>query len=348
MTEMPRFFGYMVLALFLLCGAASASIYFGTFGPGGGRIDPRFVVFFKYLKWFGPSDDVTPQEWRARMNRMMIWAGASLDPVFGVDASDRVVASPHGAIPIRVYDPKTATGDRRPLMIFTHGGGFFAGSVDTHDRLCRLLASKAGAVVVSVDYRLAPEFPYPAGLEDSYAALLWAHAHAKELGADPTRLVVAGDSAGGNLAAALALRSRAERGPRIAYQFLIYPVLNLANFDGETIQLFGDGGFFVSRTGMARMRGYYLGAANDGMAPYVSPLLVQDLKGLPPALVLTAEFDPLRSEGEAYVDRLRAQGVAARAHRYPGMGHGFVSMTGLIGESDEAIDEIAATLKTSL
>ncbi len=347
MTEMPRFFGYMVLALFLLCGAASASIYYGTFGPGGGRIDPRFVVFFKFLQW-GGHRDVTPQEWRARMNRMMIWAATSPDPVFGVDSSDRVVASAHGAIPIRVYDPKTAAGDRRPLMMFMHGGGFFAGNLDTHDRICRLLASKAGAVVVSVDYRLAPEFPYPAGLEDSYTALLWAHSQAKQLGADPARLVVAGDSAGGNLAAAMALRSRAENGPRIAYQFLIYPVLNLANFDGESIQLFGDGGYFISRTGMIRMRGFYLGDQNDGMAPYASPLMAPDLRGLPPALVLTAEFDPLRSEGEAYVDRLRAQGVDARAHRYLGMGHGFVSGMAILAESDEAIDEIAATLKASL
>ncbi len=337
----------MVLALFLLSGVVCASVYYGTFGPGGGRIDPRFVVLFKYLEWTSDREKKTPAEWRAEMNRMAKWASARVSPVFGVETKDTFVPSPHGAIPVRIYDPKTAAGDRRPVLLFLHGGGFFAGSVETHDRICKLLASKAGAVVVSVDYRLAPEFPYPAGFDDAYSALLWVVAEAKELKADPSRLVVAGDSAGGNLAAAVALRSRAESGPKIAYQFLIYPVLNMVDFDSESIRLYGGGGFFISQRGMTKMRSYYLGSAHDGRGPYQSPLFVEDLKGLPPTLVITAEFDPLRSEGEAYVDRLRAQGVDARAHRYLGMGHGFVSL-GFMAESDEAIDEIAATLKASL
>lgn len=347
MTEMPRFFGYMVLTLFLLSGVVCAWIYYGTFGPGGGRIDPRFVVFFKFAEWSLDRARTSPEKWRGEIDWMASFGSSGLGPVFGVDSKDKNVAGPGGAVPVRIYDPKTAAGDRRPLVLFFHGGGFFAGSITTHDRICRQLASRAGAVVVSVGYRLAPENPYPAGFDDAYAALLWAHGAAKELGADPTRLVVAGDSAGGNLAATVALRARAEGGPRIAYQFLIYPVLNLADFESESHRLFGGGGFFLTTEGMTKMRAFYLGTANDGRNPLISPLFATDLKGLPPALVITAEFDPIRSDGEGYVDLLRAHGVDARAHRYLGMGHGFVSL-GFMAEANEAIDEIAATLRASL
>lgn len=345
---MARYIGYLFLTLFLLCGLVAGWIYYGTFAPGGGRIDPRFVVIFKILEWTEGRADGTAQHWRDEMNEMMVMASAGMAPVFGVRTQDRVLTTKDGAVPVRIYDPETAAGDRRPFILFLHGGGFFAGTVNTHDRIARSLASKAGAVVVSVEYRLAPEFPFPAGFDDAYAALVWASGEAKALRADPDRLAVAGDSAGGNLAAAICLRARDLKGPRVAYQFLIYPVLNLADFESETVKLYGGGGFFITQDAMSKMRSYYLPAGGDGKSPYASPLHAENLRDLPPALVITAEFDPLRWEGEAYVARLKAQGVNARAHRYEGLGHGFVSMTRLMPESDQAIDEIAATLKASL
>lgn len=344
---MRRAAGYGLLVLFILTGLFGGWVYYGTFAPGGGRIDPRFVLFFKFValrdNYEGP-----PLERRAKINRLMMFAASDPAPVFGVESRDATAPGSAGPVPVRVYDPKTAPGEKRPAMLYMHGGGFFSGNIATHDRICRSLARKSGAVVISVDYRLAPEFPFPSGVDDSYAALAWVRDHAAELKIDPDRIVVAGDSAGGNLAAVMAMKSRDEKGPKIAYQVLIYPVLNMADFDSESIKLYGNGGFFITQNGMREMRSFYVPATVDPRTPYISPLLQADLKGLPPALVLTAEFDPLRSEGESYVDRLRAQGVKARARRFIGMGHGFVSMTGWMGEADEAIDEIAAVLKASL
>jgi acetyl esterase len=348
MAEMPGFFGYMVLALFLLCGVAGAAIYRGTFGPDGRRIDPRFVVFFKYVQWTARYDRGTLQERRVFIDRLMLFAARFKRPLPGLEIKDATVPTPTGDLRVRIYDPAAkAPADRRPLMLFLHGGGFFSGSIETHDRVCQLLASKSQAVVVSVGYRLAPEHPFPAGVDDAYQALLWASVNAQALKTDPDRLIVAGDSAGGNLAAALTLRARAENGPRIAYQILIYPLLEMAHFDSETLKTLGGGGFFLTRETMMKMRHSYLAGA-DASGPYASPLLVQDLRGLPPALVLTAEFDPLRSEGEAYAEKLNAQGVPARLRRFPGLGHGFFSMSGMIPQAVGAFDEIAAVLKTNL
>ncbi|WP_280240950.1 alpha/beta hydrolase [Nocardia abscessus] len=232
---------------------------------------------------------------------------------------------------VRIYRPEGAPRPA-PVVMFCHGGGFVICSLDSHDQFCRATAVGADAIVVSVDYRQAPEHRFPAAAEDAYAALCWVADHAESLGGDPARLVVAGDSAGGNLAAVTALMARDRGGPRIARQLLLYPMLDPACAT-ESYRANAEGYF----TTAAHLRWYwsqYLGS-HDGGDPYANPLTA-DLSGLPPAYIVTAEFDPLRDDGENYGQRLRNAGVEAEIHRYDGMFHGFMSMAGHLPESVRA------------
>jgi acetyl esterase len=258
---------------------------------------------------------------------------------------DRTVPGAEGDVPARVYWPlgrDGAEGEPLPLIVFFHGGGFVLCDLDTHDAVCRNLANMAEAVVLSVEYRLAPETPYPGGVEDAYAATVWAHAHAAELGGDPGRLVVAGDSSGGNFAAVVALMARDRGGPPIAYQYLIYPV---ADQDFGTVSYRENGNdYFTTTTHMRWYCQQYRGDADD---PYVSPLRA-DLSGLPPARVITAEFDPLRDEGEAYAERLREAGVDVTSRRFDGMFHGFFTFSLIFPPGQTANEEEFAALRQRL
>jgi len=216
--------------------------------------------------------------------------------------------------------------------------------IETHDRICRRLANATGALVVSVDYRLAPEHRFPAALEDCEAATAWLADHADQLGGDATRLVVAGDSAGGNLAACVALRARAV-GPPLAAQVLVYPVCDAAR-DTASYRENGDG-YLLTADDMAWFWECYLGPDGDPADAFASPLRAANLGGLPPALVITAEFDPLRDEGEAYARRLDGFDVPVELHRFEGMVHGFVGMDALVPEADAAMARIAAFLSSS-
>jgi len=245
-----------------------------------------------------------------------------------------------GDLPVRVYWPP---GERaaRPVVVYFHGGGFTLCTLDTHDLVCRLICADADVIVVSVDYRLAPEHPYPAAVEDAYSATRWVHEHARELGADPGRLVVAGDSAGGNLAAVTCLKARDEGGPPIALQVLIYPVTDAAQ-DAPSHAENADGYFLTA----AHMRWYWDCYQPDHARraePYSSPINA-DVRGLPPALVITAEHDPLRDEGEAYAERLRAAGVDTRSVRYAGMFHGFFGLGSILPAAKEAGAKVCATI----
>jgi acetyl esterase/lipase len=214
------------------------------------------------------------------------------------------------------------------------------GNLDTHDAVCRALAKESGAVVISVDYRLAPEHKFPAAVDDSYAATVWIAANADRLGIDKHRIAVGGDSAGGNLATVIAMRCRDAGGPALAAQVLIYPVTDVSTFETGSHRELGEG-YFLTRAAMEWFTGHYLASADQKRHREASPLLATNLSGLPPALVITAEFDPLRDEGEAYAQRLKQAGVPVTVTRYPGMIHGFVSMQGVVSGGRQAIREAA-------
>jgi acetyl esterase len=257
--------------------------------------------------------------------------------------ADRVVPGPAGELPVRVYTPEGEAPF--PIVVWFHGGGWVVGTLDTYDPLCRALAASVPAVVVSVGYRLAPEHRWPAAVEDAYAATVWASGNAAGLGGAQHRLAVAGDSAGGNLAAAVALGARDLGGPAIAFQLLVYPALDAAA-DTASWREHAEG-CYLTAAGMRWYWDHYLGGA-DGRAPDASPLRAAFFGGLPPALVLVAEHDILRDEGEAYAARLRDAGVAATASRYAGMVHGFFRWRAVTGAADAALQEAAAALRTAL
>ncbi|WP_232490818.1 alpha/beta hydrolase [Mycobacterium dioxanotrophicus] len=247
-------------------------------------------------------------------------------------------------LPVRIYWPAMPLTCPLPLVVFAHGGGFVFCDLDTHDDLCRSLANDIGAVVVSVDYRLAPESPWPAAAEDLYAAVCWAAERAGELGADAARLVVAGDSAGGNLAAVTAILARDRGGPRIAGQALLYPVI-AADFTTQSYRQFATG-YYNTAAAMAWYWDQYIPEVSDRTHPHASPLHA-DLSGLPPAVVLTAGFDPLRSEADQYAEALAAKGVPVLHRRYCGAIHGFMTMPAL-AVAGEARRRVAGDISSIL
>ena len=255
---------------------------------------------------------------------------------------ERAIDGPGGALRLRIYTPR-GTGPF-PLLVFFHGSGFVLCSLDTHDGMCRNLCAGAGCVVVSVDYRLAPEHKFPAGLNDCLSATRWAAAHASELGADPKRVAVAGDSAGGNMAAATALRVRDEGGPALCGQFLLYPVTDYY-LPGTASYVENAEGYGLTRDTMKWFWDHYLTDPSEGGHPHAAPLRAPSLSDLPPALVVTAEYDPLRDEGELYAQRLRAAGVRAVLSRYDGVNHGFMFWVGVVDKAGAAMDESCAWLR---
>lgn len=256
---------------------------------------------------------------------------------------DRDMQGPDDPLPLRVYTP-IGTGPF-PLMIFFHGSGFVVCSLDTHDTMCRNLCAESGCVVVSVDYRLAPEHKFPAAPDDCLAATRWAVANAAALNSDPGRVLVAGDSAGGNLAAVTALRIRNEGGPKLIGQLLIYPVTDYYDL-GSPSMVENAEGYGLTCAGMIWFWNHYLRAAADGEHPHASPLRAADLHQLPPALVITAEYDPLRDEGTNYAARLQDAGVPTAIRQWDGMNHGFFFWPGVVDKASAAIDEACAWVKS--
>ena len=260
---------------------------------------------------------------------------------------DRAIPGPGGDIGIRVYWPAGTGEGLLPVLVYFHGGGWVFGNLDSHDALCRTLANAAGAVAVAVNYRLAPEHRFPAAAEDAYAATAWVAAHAAELGTSSERLAVVGDSAGGNLATVTCLLARERRGPRITFQALIYPVTD--HYDpGQPSYVENGTGYNLTREGMVWFWDQYVPDRTMASNPLASPLRAPDLRSLPPALIVTAEYDPLRDEGEAYAGRLRAAGVPVTLRRYDGMIHGFANMAGILDAGRRVQREVGAGLRAAL
>jgi acetyl esterase len=255
---------------------------------------------------------------------------------------DREVPGPLGPIRVRVYRPFGAGREPLPVAAFFHGGGWVVCDLDSHDGMCRAICNASGCVVMGVDYRLAPEFRFPAGPEDAYAAVAWLGEHAAEIGGDPRLLAVVGDSAGGNLAAVVALMARDRGGPALELQVLLYPVID---FRFDTPSHLDRTEPHVLQSDEVRYYWYqYLSDEADGANPYASPLRAESLADLPPALLVIAEYDPLRDEGEAYAARLAAEGVPTVATRYDGMMHSFVTFAALAG-AQRAVAQIGAALR---
>lgn len=285
-----------------------------------------------------PVYEMTLAEARASMEDNVAGLG---DPRQVAEVRDLAAPRPGGEIPLRLYRPQ-ADGTL-PVVVFFHGGGWVLGSLNTHDGLCRALANAAGCAVISVDYRLAPEHKFPAATDDAYTATAWIAHEAGQLRLDGTRLAVAGDSAGGNLAAATALRARDQDGPPLRLQLLLYPATD-CYFETPSYEEFAEH-YMLTRDAMFWFWQQYLPSEEHADEPYAAPARADDLANLPPAMVITAECDPLRDEGEAYADQLHAAGVTVMATRYDGMIHGFVRRLGAFDQAQIALNQMAAALR---
>jgi acetyl esterase len=309
----------------------------------GNVLAPEMQLTLGLLARLGGASIETlgPDEARRERRRMAAVFAGKPEPV-GAVADLEIEAE----VPLlaRHYAP-LETGPAAPLLVFFHGGGFTFGDLDTHDGVCRLLCRHAGAHVLAIDYRLAPEHPFPAAVEDARAALSWAFAHARELGADRDGVGVGGDSAGGNLAAVTAQLAARDGGPPPVLQLLIYPATDSTR-RRRSRELFGEG-FFLTSSQMDWFEANYLGSPGDanGRDPRASPLLATDLSGLAPAIVVTAGFDPLRDEGEEYAEALRAAGTPALLRRFPGFVHGFIGAAGVSRPCRDAVVEIAGATR---
>jgi len=303
-------------------------------------LDPQTKVYLDQMAALNmpPLSALTPDQVRQGI-AMQVASAPPGEPVAKVE--NRVIPGPAGEIPVRIYTPE-GTGPF-PVLVFFHGGGWVICNLDTHDPLCRSLANGAGCVVVSVDYRLAPEHKFPAAPEDCYAATVWVSEHTAEINGDASRIAVGGDSAGGNLTAVITQMARDQHGPRLVFQLLIYPG---AAFAAQTPSKKENAeGYFLTLDDMNWFEGHYLSSKADRLNPMASPLLAKDMSNLPPALVLTAEYDPLRDEGEQYGQRLREAGVPVIMRRYNGLVHGFFNMVLIVDEAKRALDETSQTLR---
>lgn len=307
-------------------------------------LDPQVQSYLAQLAGLAtpPVSALTPRVARAMMEAETRSMGAP--PRVG-RVVDRTIPGPSGGIKVRITAPG---GDGPfPALVYFHGGGWVAGSLDTHDAVCRAITRESDVAVVSVDYRLAPEAPFPAAVEDAYAATAWVAANGPTIGVDPGRIAVGGDSAGANLSAVVALmaRDQGRSGPRLAFQVLIYPITN-DDLDTPSYREYAEG-YLLSREAMAWYWDQYVPDPGDRRHPHASPLRADDLSGLPPALVITAEYDVLRDEGEAYAARLSQAGNSVRLSRYDGMIHGFLRRSAIFDQGRKALAEIGEALRVA-
>lgn len=292
-------------------------------------LDPEAKQFLDNMaaRRGAPAHTQSPEALRERSKKM----GSPPGPEVG-SVEDRALPGPDVEVPARIYRPDDADG--HPIVLMIHGGGFTFGSIDSVDGIARRTCMGLPAVVVSLDYRLAPEDPYPAAAEDCYAALQWVSEHATEIGGDPERIAITGESSGGNLAAAVALMARDRGGPRLAFQLLVVPLLDN---DFDRASWTENAEYPPAQPDMRFYFDNYL-SGTPAPGPYAMPALADDLSGLPPALVITAEFDPVRDSGEAYAGRLQEAGVEAALHRFDGTIHLFYLLAGVLEKGTEAFE----------
>ena len=308
----------------------------------GGILDPKLKEFLETMKAQNapPVESLPLLEAREASIENAAMRAGELESVTQIE--ERIIICGDGSFSVRIFTPR---GEGPfPIFIYYHGGGWVLCSVDTHESAARSIANAAGCIVVSVEYRLAPEHKFPIPVEDAYASLEWTYQNALDFNGDPERIAVGGDSAGGNMAAVVCLMARDRGGPSIRHQVLIYPVTNLSSLETESYSQYAEG-YFLTRSMMEWFRDCYLRDESDRGNIFASPLLADDLSELPPAHFLMAEFDPLFDEGEAYAKRLSAAGIPVKFSRYNGLIHAFIIMGAILPQTKQAIDEIALELQ---
>jgi len=303
-------------------------------------IHPQTLAVIDIMAQMGVSVGGSPSDLRALMASFPRPKGEAVGAV-----DNRTVRGPAGDVPVRIYSPSGVGSRPSAALVWFHGGGWVYGSLESADFVCRAIANRAGCRVISVDYRLAPESKFPAAVDDCFAVTRWIADHAADLNVDANRIAVGGDSCGGNLAVVVALLAREQGGPSLAFQALVYPVTN-HSFDTRSYRDYGNG-YLLTRDAMVYFWNHYLDDQADGSRPLASPLRATTFAGLPPGIVITAEYDPLRDDGEAYAARLRAEGVAVELVRYDSQIHGFFG-NAMIDDGIHALDRLGAAVQTAL
>ena len=288
---------------------------------------------------FPPSHTVSAQEARSNAKARPRGKGPDVHKV-----EDIKIPSDAGPIPARIYTPSNETS--LPILVWFHGGGWVVGDLESADATARHLCNESSSVIISIDYRLAPETKFPGASDDCYTATQWVSENASSLNADPDKIAVGGDSAGGNLAAVVSLMARDKQGPKIGFQLLVYPVTEM-NFNTKSY-IDNAEGYQLSRDGMIWYWDHYLEDKEAANNPYAAPMKAESLQNLPPALIITAEYDPLRDEGKAYAERLKAEGVTTQYTMYSGMIHGFFGMASVVDKGRAAVKESADAMRKAL
>ena len=324
----------IILFLFIIAGFFTIKNLTET---RGGKINTYVAVNLQLDKMLNPrlTNEQSIEEIRERLNRDS--TKLSKEPISFSNIKNITIEINSEKIRVRIYTPEE--GDKFPIIIYAHGGSWISGNLDTHDSICRKLSHNIKAIVISVDYRLAPENPFPAALNDVYNILQWTSQNAKNINGDEKLIAIVGDSAGGNLSSVVSLMARDKEGPNITCQVLIYPSTNIDQLNSESWSYFAND-FNISTEEMEKYISLYVPKKEDRKNSYASPLLTKDFKGLPDTLIITAEIDPLRDEGEAYGNKLKEAGNKVEVRRINGVTHGFITMDKITDKADEALNQI--------